>query len=60
MPIILSRPCKLLLEQHLLNFILYIKHNNVRMYNAFMWNWSKNNLCDDVVFIKSCINDALG
>jgi hypothetical protein len=24
-----------------------------------MWNWSKFVSCDDVVFIKSCINDAL-
>ncbi len=30
------------------------------MYNIFMWNWPKFVLCADVVFIKSCINDALG
>lgn len=30
------------------------------MYNNFMWNWPKSILCEDALFIKSCINDALG
>jgi hypothetical protein len=30
------------------------------MYNTFMWNWSKSILCEDALFIKSCINDAFG
>jgi hypothetical protein len=30
------------------------------MYNAFMWNLNKNVICDDVVFIASCINEAIG
>jgi hypothetical protein len=25
-----------------------------------MWNWSKSPLCDDALFIASCINSALG
>jgi hypothetical protein len=29
------------------------------MYDAFMWNWSKFALCDDAIFIASCINHAL-
>jgi hypothetical protein len=28
------------------------------MYDAFMWNWSKFTLCDDALFIASCINHA--
>ncbi len=30
------------------------------MYDAFVWNWSKNVVCDDVIFIAYCINDAIG
>ncbi len=29
------------------------------MYATFMWNWSKFALCDNVIFIASCINHAL-
>ncbi len=29
------------------------------MYVVFMWNWSKHALCDDAIFIASCINHAL-
>ncbi len=35
-----------------------MKHDNVTMYVAFMWNWSKYALCDDAIFITSCINHA--
>jgi hypothetical protein len=58
--VVSSRPSKLTLEQHLLNFILYTKHNNVTKCDAFMWNWSEFALCDDALFIASCINNALG
>ncbi len=30
------------------------------MYDAFTWNWSKNVVCDDAMFIASCINNAIG
>jgi hypothetical protein len=30
------------------------------MYDAFVWNWSKNAICDDVIFNAYCINDAIG
>jgi hypothetical protein len=36
-----------------------MKHDNVTMHDAFMWNWSKSTLCDDALFIASCINNAL-
>jgi len=29
------------------------------IYNMFMWNWAKLTLCDDMLFIASCIYDAL-
>jgi len=29
------------------------------MYDAFLWNWSKNVICD-AIFIASYINDAIG
>jgi len=36
-----------------------MKHDNVCMYDAFLWNWSKNVVCD-AIFIASYINDAIG
>ncbi len=51
---------KLTLEQHVQQFILYMKHDNVSMYDALVWNWSKSAMCDDDIFIASCINDAIG
>ncbi len=56
--VVSNKPSKLTFEQCLLNFILYMKHDNVIMYVAFMWNWLKFTLCDDAIFITSCINHA--
>jgi hypothetical protein len=39
--------------------ILYMKHDNINMYDVFMWKWSFFALCDDVLFIAPCINHAL-
>jgi hypothetical protein len=36
-----------------------MKHDNVVMFDAFMWNWNKSNVCDDAIFIASCISEAL-
>jgi hypothetical protein len=36
-----------------------MNHDNITIYDAFMWNWAKSSLCDDVIFIASCINHAL-
>ncbi len=54
--IVSRKPSKLALGQCLFNFILYMKHNNITMYDTFMWNWSKYALCDNALFIASCIN----
>jgi hypothetical protein len=35
-----------------------MKHDIVIMYATFMWNWSKPALCDDAIFIASCISHA--
>jgi hypothetical protein len=37
-----------------------MKHDNISMYDAFVWNWSKNAICDDAIFTTSCIIDAIG
>jgi hypothetical protein len=34
---IFKQPSKLSLEQHLLNFILYMKHDNVTKYDVLLW-----------------------
>jgi hypothetical protein len=36
-----------------------MKHDNVVMFDAFMWNWNKNNVWSDAIFISPCINEAL-
>ncbi len=55
-----SHSCKLTLEHSHLNFIMYMKYDNVIMYDIFMWNWFKITLCDDVIFgIASSINEAI-
>jgi len=56
---IYERSSKLTLKQCLLNFILYIKHNNVTKYDAFLWIWSNSAINDDGIFITSCINSAI-
>lgn len=38
--IILDCPSKLTLEQRLLNFVLYMKHDNVIYLDSILWNWS--------------------
>jgi len=57
--VVSSRQSKLTPEQCFLNFILYMKHDNVIKYDASMWNWFKSTLCDDALFIASFINNAL-
>jgi hypothetical protein len=32
---------------------------NVIKYDAFLWNWNKNAINDDGIFIASCINFAI-
>lgn len=35
---IFGQPSKLVVYQHLFNFIFYVKHNNVIKYDDFTWN----------------------
>ncbi len=56
---IFGRPSKLTLELRLLNFILYMKHDNVTKYDAFLWNWSKSVINADGIFIASYINFSI-
>ena len=53
-----GRPMKLAPEQCLFNFIMHLKHDNVVAYESFQWNVDRSNLCDDAIFIASCINVA--
>jgi hypothetical protein len=50
-PVVMGKPSKLGHEQRFLCLILFMKHNNVTIYDAFMWNWAKSSLCNDVIFI---------
>ena len=53
-----GRPPKLSPQQRLLAFVLYLKHDNTTMFEAHQWNWAKSSVCDDAVFIASCIDYA--
>ncbi len=57
--ILVGRSSKLNFEQCLLNFILYMKHDNMTMSHAFMSNFANCSICNYVIFIMSCINHAL-
>jgi hypothetical protein len=51
-----GRPCKLEPSQRILNCILSLKHDNTSVFDGADWNWSKSSVCDDAVFVASCIN----
>jgi hypothetical protein len=46
-----GRPPKLSAQQHILNTLMYLKHDNTVHFEAFQWNWSKSSLSDDVLFV---------
>ena len=54
-----GRPSKLTLEQRLLGFLLYMKHDPTTTLPSFLWNWDKSSIIDDQIFIASSINWAL-
>jgi hypothetical protein len=37
-----------------------MKHDNVCIYDAFLWKWLKIVVCEDVIFIAKRINGAIG
>ena len=36
-----------------------MKCDNVTTYDYYHWNWSANSVCDDAIFIASCICEAI-
>lgn len=36
-----------------------MKHNNVIYLDNMLWNWSRSVVCDNAIFVASCINKAL-
>lgn len=53
-----GRLIKSMHAQCLLNFIMYLNHDNVISFYSFQWNFACFTLCNDVIFIASCINNA--
>jgi hypothetical protein len=37
-----------------------MKHDNVIKYDVIIWNWFKFALCNNALFITSCISNAFG
>lgn len=52
-------PMKLIPKQRLINFIMYLKHDNVIGYESSQCNVACSILCDDVIFIALYIIDTL-
>jgi hypothetical protein len=50
-----GRPPKLHPAQRLLNFLMFLKHDNSCNHDAFQWNWARSSICDDSIFIAKCI-----
>jgi len=48
MLMLLGKASKLKPKQQFLNFILFMKCDNVIVYNVFMWNLAILSLCDHV------------
>lgn len=57
--IVSGRPSKLTPQQRLLNFLLYMKHDNIIYMDSMLWNWSRSAIYDDAIFVASCVNAAL-
>ena len=36
-----------------------MKCDNVTTYDSYHWNWSANSVCDDAIFITSCVCEAI-
>ena len=51
-----GHPSKLNLEQRLLGFLLYLKHDPTTALLGFLWNWGKSSIIDDQIFVASSIN----
>ena len=49
------RPPKLTPQQRLLNFLMFLKHDNSAALESSLWNWSRSSVNDDSIFIASCI-----
>lgn len=57
--VVTGRPMKLSPEQRLMNFILFMKCDNVVTWDAFVWNWARSSIYDDTFFVASCIYEAI-
>ncbi|CAM6102317.1 unnamed protein product [Calypogeia fissa] len=54
-----GRPCKLSPDQWLMSFVLYLKHDNMINFDASRWNWCMAAICDDALFVATCLNEAI-
>ncbi|KAL2612208.1 hypothetical protein R1flu_023900 [Riccia fluitans] len=54
-----GRPPKLTAQERVLSCMMYLKHDNSVVYEAFQWNWSKSSMSDDALYVCSVINEYL-
>ena len=53
-----GRPPKLRSDQRLLNFVMFLKHDNTATFDSSQWNWSRSCVNDDSIIVASCIGLA--
>jgi hypothetical protein len=56
---VLRWPIKLNPKQQLFQFITYMKHDNMIMYDTFLWNWNNNVICNDAIYVVSYIKEVI-
>lgn len=36
-----------------------MKHDNVIYLDSMVWNWSRSVVCEDTIFVASCVNEVI-
>ena len=45
-------------KQRILNFLMFLKHDNTAAFDFCQWNWAMSSVNDDSLFVASCIGVA--
>jgi len=52
-------PIKLNPNQQLFQSIMYMKHDNIVIYDTFLGNWNNNVICNDAIYVVSYIKEVI-
>lgn len=37
---------------------MFLKHDNTATFDSAQWNWARSSVCDDAIFVASCVCEA--